>query len=367
MNNTAFRLPAEWEPQSAVQLTWPHYNTDWKDNLDAITDVYIKLVKEITDVQLVVIACHDTSVMENVKRLLVKNNIDLNKVRCFIAPCNDTWARDHGPITLVNSVASAISAKPEQKIQPVHETKLIDFQFNAWGAKYDSNLDNEITRHLYNSDFANFTTTNTSSLILEGGSIESDGDGVILTTTRCLLNKNRNSSLSQDQIEASLKEQLNASKVLWLEYGYLAGDDTDAHIDTLARFSPDGIVYVECSNKHDPHYDELAKMASQLKSFSNNHGQAYNLYPLPMANPITNDDGELLPATYANFLVINQKVLVPTYNIDGENLENDQQALNIIKKAYPNREVVGINCCEVIKQFGSLHCLTMQLPFNSIK
>lgn len=346
MNNDTYSLPPEWHTQSAVQLTWPHENTDWQPILDEIIDVYLQLVSHISNRQIVVIACHDIDVQNSVFDLLAKNNIEQKNIRTFVAPCNDTWARDHGPITLINKQ---------------NENKVLDFTFNAWGGKYQSNADNKITGHLMECDFVNANQYEASELILEGGSIESDGNGTVMTTTRCLLNKNRNATQSKVDIEESLKQTLGVQQVLWLEHGYLAGDDTDAHIDTLARFSPQGIVYVSCNNEQDEHYLELNKMAAELSQFKNVDGKTYKLFPLPMPAAIKNDDSERLPATYANFLIINGAVLVPVYND-----EQDQNALDIIAMAFPEHEVIGIDCRAVIEQFGSLHCLTMQLPENLI-
>ena len=343
-----FTLPAEWSRQSAVLLTWPHVHTDWRPILNDIEYVYLELAKSITQYQKLVIACHDERIKLRVTELLCDEDVDMHNVRLFIAPCNDTWARDHGPITLVNR-------------QNDRQLKVLDFTFNAWGDKYSGELDNEITGHLMSQPFAHSDVIESSDFILEGGSIESDGNGVLMTTTRCLLNPNRNLHLSKEQIEQTLVQNLGVNKVLWLEYGYLSGDDTDAHIDTLARFAPEGIVYVSCRDENDPHFQELNKMEDELKGFTDVEGTPYQLFALPMPKPIFDDDGEPLPATYANYLIINGAVLVPTYNDVA-----DKQALAIIGAAHPGRKIIGIDCRAVIKQFGSLHCLTMQLPAGLI-
>ena len=341
----AFTLPSEWALQSAVQLTWPHENTDWRPILTEIENVYIELAKAISQYQIVVIACHDEQLQQRVGALLTEHQANLSQVRTFIAPCNDTWARDHGPITLTNG----------------SQSKVLDFTFNAWGAKYESNLDNEITAKLASQPFFNADSIVSLDLILEGGSIESDGNGTILTTTRCLLNENRNKHLSQQEIEHALLTNLGMEKVIWLKHGYLSGDDTDAHIDTLARFAPEGIVYVKCEDSSDPHFEELNQMELELKSATDKHGMPYSLFPLPMPKPVLDEEGEPLPATYANYLIINDAVLVPTYNDVA-----DQDALDIIAAAHPGRAIIGIDCRAVIKQFGSLHCLTMQIPAGVI-
>ncbi|MDA8621705.1 agmatine deiminase family protein [Psychrosphaera sp.] len=341
-----YTLPPEWATQSAVLLTWPHSNTDWAPILQDIEAVYLKLAQHISARQLLVVACHSIDLKEHIADLFNHNDVKLSNVRFFIAPCNDTWARDHGPISLLSD-----SGNP----------KVLDFTFNAWGAKYSANLDNEINGHLFQQPFFKAKQTQQSDLILEGGSIESDGLGTLMTTSICLLNENRNANLSKQEIEHQLLTTLGMNNVLWIDHGHLAGDDTDAHVDTLARFAPEGIVYVQCKDKSESHYAELHEMEKQLKHFVNMNGDKYPLFPLPMPSPISNEDGELLPATYANYLIINGAVLVPTYNDN-----NDQAALNVIQKAHPNHDIIGVDCNAVIQQFGSLHCLTMQMPAGVI-
>lgn len=342
----SYTLPPEWETQSAVLLTWPHDKTDWAPILQDIENVYLQLARHIAERQLLVVACHSTELKDRVESLLRSYDVRTTNVRLFIAPCNDTWARDHGPITLLSEN---------------HEPKLLDFTFNAWGAKYHANLDNEINGQLFEQPFFDVALTEKSELILEGGSIESDGAGSLMTTSICLLNENRNAHLSKQEIEQELLSSLGMKQVLWIDHGHLAGDDTDAHVDTLARFAPEGIVYVQCNDKAEPHYTELRDMEKQLESFKNTSGEPYRLFPLPMPSPISNEDGELLPATYANYLIINGAVLVPTYND-----EKDAVALNVIQKAHPNHDIIGVDCNAVIQQFGSLHCLTMQIPAGVI-
>ena len=338
-------LPAEWQPQSAVLLTWPHAETDWQPWLADIEKTYCDIAVAISRFQLVVIACHNKQIETKVLTQLSNLEVDLTKLRTFIAPCNDTWARDHGPITITNAQG---------------ESCICDFTFNAWGNKYQANLDDLITTSLIQQEFCQLQNYRNIDLILEGGSIESDGQGTLLTTETCLLNPNRNNDLSKDELEKALIEVLGVKQVHWLSHGYLPGDDTDAHIDTLARFSPDGIVYV-AANTDDEVGIELNKMAEELAELTNVEGNKYQLYPLPMPTQVLNKEGEPLPATYANYLIINNAVLVPTYNDP-----NDDAALAIVGQAYPDREIIGIDCRTVIEQFGSLHCLTMQLPKDLI-
>ncbi len=252
-------------------------------------------------------------------------------------PTNDTWARDFGPITI------------EEDGRPV----LLDFTFTGWGGKFAAEKDNAVSRKLHAAGAFGTTPLRTVDLVLEGGSIESDGQGTLLTTTECLLNPNRNPHLSREQIEEQLKSELGVSTILWLEHGYLAGDDTDAHIDTLARLCPDKtIVYVACDDPADEHFAPLKAMEQELEQFA-----GYRLLPLPWPGAKYDSEGHRLPATYANYLVINGAVLVPTYNDPADSL-----ALEVVGKAFPDREIIGIDCSTLILQHGSLHCITMQIP-----
>lgn len=331
-------FPAEWSHQSGVQITWPHHGTDWVDILDEVTACYITLSKEILKREkLLIVAREGYEILkhftENEQKNIIIAEID----------SNDTWARDHGAISVF------IDNKP----------MLLDFGFNAWGLKFAADKDNLITGRLFDKAVFKAQTGYKSMLdfILEGGSIESDGAGTILTTSACLLAPNRNQPMSQEEIEKYLKRSLGAERVLWLQHGYLAGDDTDSHIDTLARFcNEDAIAYVKCYDVNDEHFSELRAMEDELKSYVTMDGQPYRLIDLPMADPVF-DNGCRLPATYANFLIINGAVLLPFYGT-----EKDEIAKKQLQKAFPGREITGIDCMPLIKQHGSLHCITMQLP-----
>ena len=258
-------------------------------------------------------------------------------------PSNDTWARDHGFITLVDDQGHA---------------RLLDFCFNGWGEKFAADLDNAINRRLYEEEKLQGEYIDCLDFVLEGGSIESDGKGTVFTTTGCLLAPHRNQPLTQAQIEQRLKQELHAERILWIDHGNLTGDDTDGHIDTLVRICPnDTLLYVGCDDPDDEQYTELKLMEEQLKTFRTLDGKPYRLLKLPMPRPIY-DDGDRLPATYANFLVINNAVLCPTY----AQPDLDAEALRLIKEAFPDRDIVGIDCRSIIKQHGSLHCCTMQFP-----
>ncbi|GAB4167127.1 MAG: agmatine deiminase family protein [Geothermobacteraceae bacterium] len=335
---TDIRFPAEWEPQDGVMIAWPHLRTDWAETLDAVTTVYLQLARAITRFERLVVA---TPEPEPVRRLLQDEGIDLNRVILAEVPTNDTWCRDFGPITVLRDDT------------PV----LLDFGFNAWGLKFAADLDNQVTRRLHAQGVFAETTLAIQGLVLEGGSLESDGAGTLLTTSRCLLSPNRNPHLGREQIEAQLTERLGLKRILWLEHGELEGDDTDAHIDTLVRFAPDDtIVYQGCDDPADSHFAEQQAMAEELAGLRTADGRPYRLLPLPWPRPVFDDDRRL-PATYANYLVINGAVLVPTYGDAA-----DSAALEVIGTAYPGRDIIGIDARALIAQGGSIHCLTMQLP-----
>jgi agmatine/peptidylarginine deiminase len=259
-------------------------------------------------------------------------------------PSNDTWARDHGFITLVDDEGHA---------------RLLDYCFNGWGEKFPAELDNAINRRLYEEGKVKGEYTDCLDFVLEGGSIESDGKGTVFTTTGCLLAPHRNQPMTQADIEERLKQDLHAERIVWIDYGHLTGDDTDGHIDTLVRICPDDtILYVGCEDPEDEQYKDLQLMKTQLTTFRTLEGKPYRLMELPMPRPIYDEGGYRLPATYANFLVINGAVLCPTY----DQPDLDAEALRLIGEAFPDREIVGIDCRSVIKQHGSLHCCTMQYP-----
>ena len=301
---------AEWEPQSMVQLTWPHEGTDWAPILDEITAIYENMASEI----------------RKREPLLIVDSI----------PHNDTWARDHGFIT----------------VEEDSVLFLLDFKFNGWGEKFEAALDNEINKHLYEQGLVKGTYEDHLDFVLEGGSIESDGKGTVFTTECCLMAPHRNQPLTKEEIEERLKEWLGAERIVWLQHGSLIGDDTDGHIDTLVRICPNDTLLYTGGDKDHP---DLAEMEKELQDLRTLDGKPYRLLKLPLPRPIY-DDGDRLPATYANYLIINGAVLVPTY----KQPDLDQEAMDVIQQAFPDREIVGIDCCAVIKQHGSLHCCTMQ-------
>ena len=339
-NSNTYILPAEWAEQSGIQLTWPHKDTDWNYMLDEVTECYINVAREIAKREkLFIVTPHPDDVVS-----IIKDKVNMDNVTLFECNSNDTWARDHGGITVIDKESNNFV--------------ITDFGFNGWGQKFEAGLDNEITLNCYKGNIFKADYRNMNDFILEGGSIEVDGNGSIMTTTRCLMSKFRNPSYSKEEIEEVLKDSFGVSNIIWIDNGYLAGDDTDSHIDTLARFCPNNtIAYVKCNDVNDEHYSELKAMEQELIDARNIEGNPYNLVALPMADSIV-FDGERLPASYANFLIMNNTVLMPTYNQP----DNDKMAIEAISKAFPEYEVVGIDCIALIKQHGSLHCITMQYP-----
>ena len=332
------RLPAEWAPQSGVQLTWPHVRTDWAYMLSEVEDCFLRIAAEVTRHECLLIVAPDPEAV----RRRIDTHVRMDRVSFLACDTNDTWARDHGAITLMDTDGP----------------RLLDFTFNGWGLKFAADKDNLITRHAVQAGLLRGQYVNRLGFVLEGGSIESDGMGTLLTTSQCLLSPNRNGQLNRAEIEEYLRSTFALRQVLWLDHGYLAGDDTDSHIDTLARLCPDDtIAYVQCLDPDDEHYTELRLMEEQLHTFRTLDGRPYRLVPLPMPDPVV-EDGERLPATYANFLVLNDAVLYPPYRQP----ENDARAGSILQSLFPDREVTGLDCCPLIRQHGSLHCVTMQYP-----
>lgn len=339
-NNDTFtlQLPAEWETQSGIMLTWPHPATDWKPYLDEVIPCFTAIAHAIVRKEKLLIVCAS---INEVKAAL--GNIDESHIIFREILSNDTWARDHGPIGI------RLNGHPY----------IYDFTFNGWGLKFPANYDNQITGKLFESKAFSSRTAyrDMFHVVLEGGSIESDGEGTLLTTSRCLLSKNRNNYKNKREITDYFRKIFGLKQVLWLDNGYLAGDDTDCHIDTLARFcDPRTIAYVQCTDESDEHFKELSQMEHELQKFKTPDGKPYRLIPLPVPEAVY-EDGERLPATYANFLIINGAVLIPCYNSP-----LDEVARLQLQQAFPGREIVGINCLPLIKQHGSLHCVTMQLP-----
>jgi len=336
------RFPAEWEEQDGVLLAWPHQWSDWRSHLHIVEPVFVEIAVKISWYETVIITAPDP---DPVRTQLERAGAVMERVVLHGIESNDTWARDFGPLTVLEDG------------RPV----LIDFVFNGWGLKFAAHLDNLVSRRLAAAGVFS-APLNSNGMVLEGGSIESDGKGTIMTTYRCLLSPNRNPHLSRTEIESELSRALGVDRVLWLGSGHLAGDDTDSHIDTLARFCPDDtIIHVACVDPSDEHFQEIRAMVAELEGFRTIDGRPYRLLPLPWPKAVFEDNGERLPATYANFLVLNGAVLVPTYRDPG-----DKAALRCVSDAFPGRDIIGINSFPLIMQHGSLHCVTMQLPKGTI-
>ena len=340
MTEPSWRLPAEWEPQAAVLIAWPHAGTDWAVRLAEVETTYVALAAAVTRFQRLIIVVANNALQRHVEAVLRDAGVDLARLRFVELPYDDTWLRDSGPITLCAADG---------------RHQLTDFRFTGWGGKFGAEQDDALIGGLVQAGVFGQAQHRRIDWALEGGAIESDGAGTVLTTWRCLVQ--RHPEQSREQMSAILRHSLHAARVLWLDYGYLEGDDTDAHIDTLARFAPDQrIVFQACDDAADPHHAELQRMAAELAALRTADGQPYRLYPLPWAKPIL-DEGRRLAASYANYLIVNGAVLVPAYGDPA-----DDEAACIIGSAHPGRVIVPVPCRPLIWQNGSLHCLTMQLP-----
>jgi agmatine/peptidylarginine deiminase len=333
------RFPAEWEPQAAILIAWPNADTDWAERLAEVEETYIALVAAIVRFQRVVICVADDDVETYAEMRLRSNRIDMDRVRFVTVPYDDTWLRDSGPITLRDG----------------DHFQLLDFRFTGWGGKFDATDDDQLIQRLRTNGLFGEAARTEIGFALEGGAIETDGEGTLLTTWQCL--HERHPKASREDLTAKLAGWLRQDRVLWLDHGALEGDDTDAHIDTLARFAArDAIVFQACDDPTDSHYADLQAMAGEIAALRTQDGQPYRLFPLPWAQPIL--DGERrLAASYANFLIINGAVLMPAYG-DGA----DDAAAAVLAEAFPDREIVQVPCRPLIWQNGSLHCITMQLP-----
>lgn len=332
------RLPAEWEPHGAVLMAWPHADTDWAYMLDEVIDCYVRIADAIVREARLVMVGPD---LEDARRRLA--HIPDDRILFADVRTNDTWARDFGPVTLF------VDGKPV----------IADFQFNGWGLKFASCFDNLVTSALIEQGILTGGYENRRGFVLEGGSIESDGEGTMLTTAECLLSPNRNAGMDVGQIESYLKETFGLNRILWLHNGALAGDDTDSHTDTLARLAPDHtIVYTATDRRDDPHYEPLQAMKQEISRFTAPDGKPYRMVELPLPEAVYDEDGLRLPATYVNYLIIGNSVLMPVY----AQPQYDEAAIASLQTAFPNHNIVPVDCRALIRQHGSLHCVTMQLP-----
>ena len=333
-----YRLPAEWEPQSLVMLTWPHQGTDWAPYLEDITRTYVEMADAITQYEkLLVVTPNPVEVGATLSRHL--SSEQMAQVVISYCKTNDTWARDHGPITLIGTDNDG-----QEKLL------CLDFRFNGWGEKFPADLDNKITRQVFRELLDDEVLrgeigSGNDDFVLEGGSIESDGKGTVFTTECCLMAPNRNQPLTREEVEQELLLRLKAKRIVWLQHGALEGDDTDGHIDTTVRIAPEDTILFS--------FPADRKELERLRTID---GKEYRLMELPL--PKVEYEGENLPATYANFLIINGAVIVPTYNIP----EMDRRACEIIQTAFPDRKIIAIDATAIVRQHGSIHCCTMQVP-----
>lgn len=347
MSPAALRFPAEWEAQSGVMIAWPHDGTDWAPRLADVETTYVALVAAITRFEQVVICVRDAELRRHAEALLCQQAgpaIDLGRIRWLELPYDDTWLRDSGPITLIDTGSGD------------RRFRLLDFRFTGWGGKYRADQDDALVSRCFELGLFSARCEHESiDFALEGGAIESDGGGRLLTTWACL--HQRHPEQDASALGDALRNYLRTPEVMMLDRGFLEGDDTDAHIDTLARFAPNSrIVFQGCQDKSDKHFEELAAMRKQLAGLRDAEGKPYELLEMPWAEPIF-DAERRLAASYANYLIVNGAVLYPAYGDPA-----DAGAAEILAKAYPGREIVAVPCRPLIWQNGSLHCITMQLP-----
>jgi agmatine/peptidylarginine deiminase len=335
------RLPAEWEPQSGVMLTWPHPGTDWADRLDRVLPVFAEIGAAVSQRQALLSVCRSVEFAAMARKRLLAAGADPARLLFAVADSDDSWARDHGPLTTLGPAGPVLN----------------DFKFNGWGGKFAAGRDDAISAALAAIGSFAGAAFASRAMVLEGGAIESDGAGTLLATRASVVTATRNPGLDTAAVEARLGEFLGLDRFLWLDHGDISGDDTDGHIDTLARFADPQTILHATAPAGDPDHPGLAAMAAQLEGFRTRDGRPYRLVALPFPGVHRDADGRRLPATYANFLVINGAVLLPVYGV-----ATDAEAVRVVGEAFPGREVVAIDCRPIIEQNGSLHCLTMQFP-----
>lgn len=337
---TPRRLPAEWEPQAGVMITWPHAGTDWASLLPDAEAVYDRIATAVTARERLLVACRDAELARDVAGRLARLGLDMGRVLTGIAPSDDTWARDHGPIG----------------VETADGVELLDFGFNGWGGKFAAERDDDVPSALARSGAFGATPCRKVAFVLEGGAIETDGQGTLLATRHSVVTDTRNPGLGETRIEELLRSELGVSRFLWLDHGALSGDDTDGHVDTLARFADPRTILYATTTRNDPDQPGLEAMHAELARLRTAEGAPYRLVPLPP--PGLHFEGDRrLPATYANFLLVNGAVLLPVYGV-----HNDGVAMRVVGDCFPGREVVTVDCRALIRQNGSLHCVTMQLP-----
>jgi len=336
-----YHLPAEWCPQSGVMLAWPHADSDWQPFLEEVEDLYTEIALGIAAHESLLLVCHDAPVRTRAESRLLQAGIDPKRMITVIVPCNDTWTRDYGPLTTVSDGLASIK----------------DFIFNGWGGRYIAHRDDRVSASLNAQEVFRQAHFETIPVVLEGGAIETDGQGTLLATRRALRHDRRNPGLGQAQLEALLNRHLGFDRFLWLEHGGISGDDTDGHIDTLARFCDAQTITYTTAHPDDPDHPELDAMFRELAAMKTREGKPYRLLPLPPIEPLFDSAGSRLPANYTNFLVINGAVLAPVYAT-----ASDPAALMSLQACFPGRQIIPFDCRPLIRQNGSLHCISMQFP-----
>jgi agmatine deiminase len=341
-SDSTFRMPAEWEPHEGTWLAWPHNEDHWPGNFSPIPRLYAEIICALARSEKVFVCVNDSVMEQRARQALQQADLDsglLKQVRFFQIPTDSSWTRDHGPIFVKDESGQLI---------------VLDWIFNAWGKKYPPwDLDNAVPQHVARLFELSIIHP---GIVLEGGSIDVNGKGTLLTTEQCLLNQNRNPQLSREQIEEYLKTYLGASNILWLKEG-IVGDDTDGHVDDLARFvNSKTVVCAVEENKNDENYEILKRNYEDLKKMKDQDGGMLNVVTLPMPDPICYE-GNRLPASYANFYITNRAVLVPTFRVP-----QDPEAMKILQELFPDRKVIGIDCVDLVWGLGTLHCSTQQHP-----
>ncbi len=341
--NEKVRLPAEWEPQAAVLLTWPRPDGDWGAAVAEAEQAMVALAATASRFQPVLITVPGTAEATALPDRIGAAGGHAAHIHCHVAPADDVWARDHGPITV---------------LKPTGQRRLLDFTFNGWGGKHAAAADNALTASLHRGNAFGAAEYQALDIVLEGGAIDTDGAGTLLTTSQCLLHPGRNPGRDRTWYEAVFSRELDIRRVLWLDHGWLAGDDTDGHVDMLARFVDGGtIAYTACDDPDDPHYRPLRDLKEELGRLRDCDGAPYRLVALPWPAPVTSVEGDRLPATYANFLILNNAVLVPAYGVP-----QDEQARMLLADLFPTRDAISLDARVLIGQGGALHCAAMQIP-----
>jgi agmatine deiminase len=334
-----FRMPAEWEPHEGTWLAWPHNKDHWPGNFDPIPKVYAEMIRILASSEKVFICVNDAAAEDVARSVLRKNGANSDQVIFHHIPTNSSWTRDFGPIFVRDSNGNRV---------------ITDWIFNSWGGKYPPwDLDDVVPQHV--SKNLNLPVVE-PGIVLEGGSIDVNGKGTLLTTEQCLLNQNRNPHLNRKQIEEYLGKYLSVTNILWLKEGII-GDDTDGHIDDIARFVDETTVVTAIDeNESDDNYQILKKNFEDLKKMHDQDGRPLNVIPLPMPDPVIYEETRL-PASYANFYIANSVVIVPTFRC-----KQDEQAMKILRELFPTREVIGIDCVDLVWGLGTFHCSTQQQP-----